>query len=139
MSAFTIRLATENDLEAIRTIYNYYVLHSTCTYQLELDTAEERLAWFRNRDSATHPVTVAEQAGGYEPLAVALCERSLLAMERNEWDRAEILANQLSAVSRRSGLRSPPPVRCWPAWPCIGETPWQYASSSSLLSGCGLN
>lgn len=63
MSAFTIRLATENDLEAIRAIYNYYVLHSTCTYQLELDTAEERLAWFRSRDVAVHPVTVAETEG----------------------------------------------------------------------------
>ena len=63
MSEFTIRLATENDLEAIRAIYNYYVVHSTCTYQLELDTAEERLAWFRNRDRAVHPVTVAEADG----------------------------------------------------------------------------
>ena len=63
MSAFTIRLATENDLEAIRAIYNYYVQHSTCTYQIELDTAEERLAWFRNRNSAIHPVTVAEADG----------------------------------------------------------------------------
>jgi L-amino acid N-acyltransferase len=62
MSAFTIRLATENDAEAIRTIYNYYVLNSTCTYQIELETAEERLAWFRER-SAKHPATVAEADG----------------------------------------------------------------------------
>jgi L-amino acid N-acyltransferase YncA len=63
MSAFTIRPATEADAEAIRAIYNYYVLHSTCTYQTELDTPEERLAWFRNRDFATHPVTVAVADG----------------------------------------------------------------------------
>ena len=63
MPEFTIRLATENDLEAVRTIYNYYVRHSTCTYQTEPDTAEERLAWFRNRDPALHPVTVAEADG----------------------------------------------------------------------------
>jgi L-amino acid N-acyltransferase len=60
MSAFTIRLATESDAEAIRAIYNYYVLHSTCTYQTEPETAAERLAWLRARDFATHPVTVAE-------------------------------------------------------------------------------
>ena len=63
MSAFTIRLATESDAEAIRAIYNHYVLHSTCTYQIELETAEERLAWFRER-SAKHPATVAEADGG---------------------------------------------------------------------------
>src|SRR5215207_7188155 len=63
MPAFTIRLATENDLEAIRAIYNYYVQHSTCTYQIVLETAEERVAWFRDRDMKRHPVTVAESDG----------------------------------------------------------------------------
>lgn len=63
MPAFTIRLATESDLEVIRAIYNYYVQHSTCTYQLELDTVEERVAWFRNRNTKLHPVTVAESDG----------------------------------------------------------------------------
>jgi L-amino acid N-acyltransferase len=62
MPEFTIRLATENDLEAIRAIYNYYVTHSTCTYQIELETAEERRAWFGER-SAKHPATVAESEG----------------------------------------------------------------------------
>ncbi|MBN9118728.1 MAG: N-acetyltransferase [Planctomycetes bacterium] len=62
MSDFAIRLAAENDLEAIRDIYNYYVRTSTCTYQIELDTAEERRAWFRER-SAKHPATVAEADG----------------------------------------------------------------------------
>jgi L-amino acid N-acyltransferase YncA len=63
MPAFTIRLATEDDLEAIRAIYNYFVQHSTCTYQIELETAEERLAWFRDRNMKLHPVTVAEADG----------------------------------------------------------------------------
>jgi phosphinothricin acetyltransferase len=61
--AFTIRLATEGDLEAIRDIYNYYVHTSTCTYQIELETAEERVAWFRDRNHELHPVTVAEADG----------------------------------------------------------------------------
>ena len=59
MPAFTIRPATEGDLEAIRAIFNYYVTRSTCTFQIELETAEERIAWFRGR-SELHPVTVAE-------------------------------------------------------------------------------
>ena len=62
MSAFAIRLATEADLGAIRDIYNYYVHHSTCTYQIEPETAAERAAWFRER-SVRHPATVAEADG----------------------------------------------------------------------------
>jgi phosphinothricin acetyltransferase len=57
-----IRLATEADLGAINAIYNHYVEHSTCTYQLAPESAEARLAWF-HRHGAAHPVTVAEMAG----------------------------------------------------------------------------
>jgi L-amino acid N-acyltransferase YncA len=56
---FRIRLATLDDLPAIRDIYNYYVANSTCTFQLDPETEEERLAWFTSRTPA-HPVTVAE-------------------------------------------------------------------------------
>ena len=58
----TVRTATESDLPAIQAIYNHYVVTSTCTFQLEVDTEAERLAWFRGR-SARHPVTVAEVDG----------------------------------------------------------------------------
>lgn len=61
MSA-SIRPAVEADLPAINAIYNHYVVHSTCTYQVATDSAEERLRWFRER-SAVHPVTVAEIDG----------------------------------------------------------------------------
>jgi phosphinothricin acetyltransferase len=57
-----IRQATVDDLPVIRAIYNHYVETSTCTFQLEPDTAEARLAWFSNR-TAAHPVTVAEWDG----------------------------------------------------------------------------
>jgi L-amino acid N-acyltransferase len=57
-----IRLATVDDLPAVREIYNYYVERSTCTFQLEPDTEIQRLEWFRNRAPA-HPVVVAEVAG----------------------------------------------------------------------------
>ena len=57
-----IRLATEADLGAINAIYNHYVEHSTCTYQVALEGAAERRAWF-HRHGAAHPVTVAEVGG----------------------------------------------------------------------------
>jgi L-amino acid N-acyltransferase len=58
-----IRTANVADLEAIREIYNYYVVRSTCTFQIEPDTDAERLAWFTDR-SPDHPIVVAESAGG---------------------------------------------------------------------------
>jgi phosphinothricin acetyltransferase len=53
-----VRLATEADLATINSVYNYYVLNSTCTFQTEPDTAEEREKWFAAHDSL-HPNTVA--------------------------------------------------------------------------------
>src|SRR5262245_26342180 len=58
-----IRLATAEDLGAVRNIFNYYVTNSTCTFQVELETAEERLVWFTGRGPA-HPVTVAVDESG---------------------------------------------------------------------------
>jgi L-amino acid N-acyltransferase len=52
------RPATSDDLSAINAIYNHYVLHSTCTYQTEPSTMEERAAWFAAH-GAEHPVIVA--------------------------------------------------------------------------------
>ena len=57
-----IRTATEADLAAVNAIYNHYVLASTCTYQEEPTTADERAAWFAAHDGA-HPITVAESGG----------------------------------------------------------------------------
>jgi len=57
-----IRPATTADLDAINAIYNHYVHHSTCTYQEEPSTAEERAAWFAAHGTQ-HPVTVAESDG----------------------------------------------------------------------------
>jgi L-amino acid N-acyltransferase len=60
-----IRLATAADLPAINAIYNHYVLHSTCTYQLAPSTAEERAAWFA-RHGPAWPVTIAQTPGTAE-------------------------------------------------------------------------
>lgn len=53
-----IRLAKRADLPAINAIYNYYVLHSTCTYDEDLTTEAERDAWFELH-RGQHPATVA--------------------------------------------------------------------------------
>jgi phosphinothricin acetyltransferase len=60
--AAIIRLATANDLPAINDIYNYYVLHSTCTYQESPEPIEDRQRWFAQHGPG-HPVTVAEMDG----------------------------------------------------------------------------
>jgi phosphinothricin acetyltransferase len=57
-----LRAATEADLVAINDIYNYYVQHSTCTYQEEPEPIESRWQWF-NRHGEKHPVLVAEADG----------------------------------------------------------------------------
>lgn len=62
MDGMHIRPARVEDLGAIHDIYNYYVEHSTCTFQTEPETAEDRAAWFSEHDAA-HPVIVAEVAG----------------------------------------------------------------------------
>lgn len=59
----TLRLATADDLPAINDIYNYYVHTSTCTYQLEPESLEDRRAWFRDHPADKYPVLVAEIDG----------------------------------------------------------------------------
>jgi phosphinothricin acetyltransferase len=63
MSNPLIRLAAQSDLPVINDIYNYYVPRSTCTYQLEPETMENRLAWFQNHPPDKYPVVVAEISG----------------------------------------------------------------------------
>jgi LuxR family maltose regulon positive regulatory protein len=45
-----------------------------------------------------------EQAGAPDVLAAALCERSLVAITRNQWSQAEALATEAAAVLRRAGI-----------------------------------
>ena len=62
MSGFSIREALESDLPVLNEIYNYYVAHSTCTYQTEPSTSEERRRWFEEHREH-YVVTVAEVKG----------------------------------------------------------------------------
>jgi LuxR family maltose regulon positive regulatory protein len=48
--------------------------------------------------------SVGEEVGAHEDRALALCERSLLAIARNDWGQAEVLAGQARAALRRAGI-----------------------------------
>jgi len=61
-SAIVIRPAAKSDLKIINDIYNYYVHHSTCTYQEEPEPIKGRQNWFAHH-SSKHPVTVAVEKG----------------------------------------------------------------------------
>lgn len=68
---FTVRTAMESDLKAINDIYNYYVPVSTCTYQEQPETMDDRRQWF-GFHSEKHPVTVAlenDQVVGWGSIA----------------------------------------------------------------------
>ncbi|HEX4793264.1 MAG TPA: GNAT family N-acetyltransferase [Humisphaera sp.] len=62
MPDLQIRPATAADLPTINSIYYHYVLHSTCTYQTEPSTAEERATWFAAHGH-DYPVTVGTRDG----------------------------------------------------------------------------
>ena len=49
-------------------------------------------------------IRVAEEAGAHEDRALSLCERSLVAMARSDWDRAEIMAGQADTALRGAGI-----------------------------------
>jgi LuxR family transcriptional regulator, maltose regulon positive regulatory protein len=56
-------------------------------------------------DAAFEEATsIGERVGVLETIAVALCERSLIAIARGEWERAELLAGQARAALRRAGI-----------------------------------
>ncbi|MGA2498629.1 MAG: N-acetyltransferase family protein [Tepidisphaeraceae bacterium] len=61
-SSNVIRPAQTEDCEAINAIYNYYVIHSTTTYQIEPDTLGTRERWLAAH-GPRHPVIVAECNG----------------------------------------------------------------------------
>ncbi len=55
-------------------------------------------------DSLEGGVSVGEEVGAHEDVALALCERSLLAMAGSDWGGAEVLAGQARAAMRRAGI-----------------------------------
>lgn len=63
MDPIIVRPATEDDVPAIRDIYNYEVLHGTATFDTEPKTLEDRLRWFRETQQPPHCVIVADDGG----------------------------------------------------------------------------
>jgi L-amino acid N-acyltransferase len=60
MNTTLLRDASAADLPAISAIYNYYVLNSTCTYQVDPETLADRQAWFDLHSPDKYPVVAAE-------------------------------------------------------------------------------
>ncbi|WP_127584374.1 GNAT family N-acetyltransferase [Paenibacillus koleovorans] len=57
-----IRYATEEDLPALLDIYNYAVIHLPATFDLEPQTLEQRVVWFR-QFGERYPLLAAECDG----------------------------------------------------------------------------
>jgi LuxR family transcriptional regulator, maltose regulon positive regulatory protein len=49
-------------------------------------------------------VSLGEEVGAHEDVALALCERSLVAIASGDWGRAEALAERAGTVLRRAGI-----------------------------------
>ena len=49
-------------------------------------------------------ISLGEEVGAHEDVALALCERSLVAMAGSEWGRSEVFADQAGAILRRAGI-----------------------------------
>lgn len=64
MENVTIRAATEADLECLTEIYNYYIINTPITFDLEPFSVEERRGWFcEHAPSGPHRLLVAEVEG----------------------------------------------------------------------------
>lgn len=110
----TIRPALITDCAAINDIYNYYVLHDTCTYQTEPDTLAERQAWFE-RHGGPHPVLVAEEHGevlawgslsGFHPRAgyrFSVEDSLYVRHDRQHRGLGKALLGELLAIAKNQG------------------------------------
>lgn len=64
MALVTIRPASRDDLPRINEIYNYYVINTPITFDLEPQTVESRARWFAEHTAGKrHRMFVAEDAG----------------------------------------------------------------------------
>ncbi|MBN8787646.1 MAG: N-acetyltransferase [Terrimonas sp.] len=55
-----VRLATDNDIQAILDIYNYAIVYTTAVYDYEPHSFEMRRQWFETKKQQNFPVFVAE-------------------------------------------------------------------------------
>jgi hypothetical protein len=86
-------------------------------------------------------ISTGEDAGAPEALPIALCERSLAAMARDKWDRAQAHASAARAAlwrARSEDSFATPLVCAVQARTALHrEIPRRHVSSLSVLSGCG--
>jgi phosphinothricin acetyltransferase len=59
-----VRCAGETDLPAIVGIYNHYVAHSHCTFDIDDYSVDERRTWWQQFDGGRYQCWVAEHTGG---------------------------------------------------------------------------
>lgn len=57
-----IRVASADDAEALRSIYNHYVESSLATFDLELRTPEQQIAWMADRSGAMAVLVAVDDA-----------------------------------------------------------------------------
>jgi len=58
----------------------------------------------RGDEAFEDAIHVAEEAGSAEDLAIALCERALVAMTRGDWSRVEVFADRARTSLRKEGF-----------------------------------
>jgi len=62
LSEVRIRAAAKRDLPQLTEIYNYYVLHTPVTFDVEAQTVEQRAVWFAQfAETGRHRLLVAEK------------------------------------------------------------------------------
>lgn len=61
--SISVRAAKAGDVEAMRSIYNHYVINSVVTFDRSEQTYEARLEWLEHHDREGLPVLVAEEDG----------------------------------------------------------------------------
>jgi LuxR family transcriptional regulator, maltose regulon positive regulatory protein len=73
-------------------------------------------------------VSIAEKAGAPDDVAVALCERSLVAMARGDWSQAQVFAERAQAALRRTRIEE------WYATPLVCSVQARIASHRGDIS-----
>jgi phosphinothricin acetyltransferase len=64
MNTIQVREALPEDLPQLTDLYNYYVIHTPITFDLEPFTPEQRIPWFKeHRDGRRYRLLVAQENG----------------------------------------------------------------------------
>lgn len=105
----TIRKAEVSDLPRLLEIYNYEVLNTTATFDIDPQTPEQRRIWFDRHQSEKHFILAAEVGGGtvgyaslspYRPLDAYAGTAELSVYVYAEWRRQGIASALMSETIR---------------------------------------